>query len=206
MLQSAASTSSAMQVGTLPHLLYWGEALLPIGLFVIWIKVIIFSLGHGLLFSNFQWFSVKAAVSHHPVIQKELQELLSKGVIEHQLVILVSIPRCLSFLSVCVVYSLFSVLSDLITTCTYPLSRCIVLNRYCNLFSEVIILSPLILRMLYYILFSILVTFCDLFGKINLIRRKVCHLGLLQPLRFSLLLLNLYCSFLDARIFILLFI
>ena len=31
------------------------------------------------LFHNFQQFNVKAAVAHHPIIQKEVDELLSKG-------------------------------------------------------------------------------------------------------------------------------
>ena len=31
---------------------------------------------------NFQQFNVKAAAAHHPIIQKEVDELLAKGVIE----------------------------------------------------------------------------------------------------------------------------
>ena len=34
------------------------------------------------LFHNFWQFSVKAAAAHHPIIQKEVDELLSKGAIE----------------------------------------------------------------------------------------------------------------------------
>ena len=34
------------------------------------------------LFHNFYWFSIKAAPAHHPVIQKEVQELLAKEAIE----------------------------------------------------------------------------------------------------------------------------
>ena len=37
--------------------------------------------------------------------------------------------------------------------------------------------------------------FCNLFGRINIISRRFCHLGLLQLLGFSFLLLNSYCSF-----------
>ena len=34
------------------------------------------------LFHNFWLFNVKAAAAHHPIIQKEVNELLVKGVIE----------------------------------------------------------------------------------------------------------------------------
>ena len=37
---------------------------------------------HPPLFHNFQQFNVKAAAVHHPIIQKEVDELLAKGVIE----------------------------------------------------------------------------------------------------------------------------
>ena len=30
------------------------------------------------LFCNFKWFNIKAAIAHHPVIQKEVDELLAK--------------------------------------------------------------------------------------------------------------------------------
>ena len=35
-----------------------------------------------LLFHNFQEFNVKAGAAHHPIIQKEADELLAKGAIE----------------------------------------------------------------------------------------------------------------------------
>ena len=37
---------------------------------------------HPLLFHDFWHFNVKAAAAHHPVIQKEVDELLAKGAIE----------------------------------------------------------------------------------------------------------------------------
>ena len=37
---------------------------------------------HPALFHNFQWFNIKVAAAHHPIIQKEVDELLAKGVIE----------------------------------------------------------------------------------------------------------------------------
>ena len=40
---------------------------------------------HPPLFHHFQCFNVKAAAAHHPVIQKEVDELLAKGAIEPSL-------------------------------------------------------------------------------------------------------------------------
>ena len=37
---------------------------------------------HPPLFHNFEEFNVKAATTHHPIIQKAMDELLAKGVIE----------------------------------------------------------------------------------------------------------------------------
>ena len=37
---------------------------------------------HPLLFHNFKWFNIEAASAHHPVIQKEVDELIAKGPIE----------------------------------------------------------------------------------------------------------------------------
>ena len=37
---------------------------------------------HPVLFHNFQLFNIKAAAPHHPIIQKEVDELLAKGAIE----------------------------------------------------------------------------------------------------------------------------
>ena len=60
-----------------------GEALHPTGLCLMWLGVTIFSLDPVLpLFRDFWHFDVKAAAAHHPVIQKEVDELLAKGAIE----------------------------------------------------------------------------------------------------------------------------
>ena len=60
-----------------------GEALHPTGLCLIWFGATIFSLDPVLpLFCNFWHFNVKVAAAHHPVIQKEVDELLAKGAIE----------------------------------------------------------------------------------------------------------------------------
>ena len=49
---------------------------------------------HPPLFHNFWQFNVKVATTHHPIIQKERDELLSKGQLIHLLVVLVSILVC----------------------------------------------------------------------------------------------------------------
>ena len=67
-------------------------------------------------------------------------------------------------------------------TCTYLLLRCILLNRYGNVFNRVIMLSPLILMMLSYtFLLSSIMIFCNLFGRICLVSWRFDHLVLLQP-------------------------
>ena len=37
---------------------------------------------HPLLFDNFKLFNTKAVMAHHPIIQKEVDELFGKGIIE----------------------------------------------------------------------------------------------------------------------------
>ena len=82
---SASSSSSAVfQVGMLFNFLITGEALLLTGMCLIWYRLTIFSLERSCppLFCNFWQFNVKVAAAHHPIIQKEVDELLSKEVIE----------------------------------------------------------------------------------------------------------------------------
>ena len=77
---------------------------------------------------------------------------------DRSLVRLVSIPMCFWFLSIQVVYDLFSILRSLIATCTYLLSRFLLLTRYGKLFNKVIMLSPLMLRILTYIFLLLSIT------------------------------------------------
>ena len=74
---------------------------------------------------------------------------------------MVSIPVCLSFLSVMVVSSPHLTLSSLIFICTSLLLRCLLWGMYSNLFNMVIMLSPSIYRMLIYIflLLSVIIIF-----------------------------------------------
>ena len=52
------------------------------------------------LFCNFWHFNVKAAATHHPVIEKEVDELLAKGAIEPSSGCASFYSRCLWYLSI----------------------------------------------------------------------------------------------------------
>ena len=52
-----------------------------------------------LIFHNFKWFNIKTAMIHHPVIQKEADELLTKGATEPLVVVLAFTQMCMWFLS-----------------------------------------------------------------------------------------------------------
>ena len=120
---------------------------------------------------------------------------------------IVSIPVCLLFLSILVVSGPYLTLSCLIVICISLLFRCLLSDMSGNLFSVVILLSPLISRMLIYIflLLSVIVIFYDLFGTLCHICGRFYLLGLLQPLGFSQPSLNLSCSLAITRVSILLF-
>ena len=90
--------------------------------------------------------------------------------------------------------------------CIYLHLRCLLSDMSSSLFSVVIILSPLISRMLIYIFLSlsIIVIFCNLFGKICYISGRFYLLGGPQSPRVSWPSLNLSCSFALTRVSILL--
>ena len=118
----------------------------------------------------------------------------------HLLVMLISILVCLLFLSVLVVSGPYLTLSSLIIICTSLLLRCLLSDMSGSLFSDVIMLSPLIFRMLIYIflLLSIIVISYNLFGAICHISGRFYLLGWPQPS------LKLSCSFAIARVSVLL--
>ena len=81
---SSASSSSVVQIGTLPQLLGHWRSITSDRFVLIWLKVTIFSFGailHYSIISN--GFNNKAATDHPSVIQKEADELLAKGAFEH---------------------------------------------------------------------------------------------------------------------------
>ena len=154
------------------------------------------------LFLDFWRFNVKAVAAHHPVIQREVDELLAKGVIEifsgHAgfYSSMFVVPKC--------IWGLWPVLNlkHFIIICRYLLLRCQLLNMHGSLSSAVIMLFPLIYRMLVYIflLLSIIVISCVLFGIMCLISGSFYLLGLPQPLGFLLPSPNLFCSFAITRV------
>ena len=101
---------------------------------------------------------MKAVVAHHPIIQKELDELLVKDGIETS-------TGCASFYSM--ISFPFFILRDLIATCTYLHFRCLLSKKYSNSYNKMIMLSQLISRTLICILLllSVIVIFAFYWGK-----------------------------------------
>ena len=138
------------------------------------------------LFCDFQHFNVKVPAAHDPVIQKEVDELLAKGVIEPS-------SGGAGFYS-----SMFVVRKH--TGGLHPILNLKCFNHYMHitsfkmptlkniwhLSSRVILFFPLIYRMLIYIfpLLSIIMGFYILFGIMCLISGRFYPLGLPQPLGF----------------------
>ena len=157
------------------------------------------------MFHNLWQFNVKAAAAHHPIIQKEMDELLSKGEVE-------SSSGGAGFFSSMFVVSkhtggYWSILNLkwYIVICIYLILRCLLSDICGSLFSMVIMFSPLIYRMLIYVflLLGIIVILYSLFGTTCLISRRFYILGWPQPPGFSQPSLNLSCSFAIARVSIL---
>ena len=80
---------------------------------------------HPPLFCNFKQFNIKAAKAHHPIIQKEVDELLAKGATEPCTGGAAFTQMGLCFPSALVVYDPYSVSCDSNAICTYLLLRCL---------------------------------------------------------------------------------
>ena len=91
---------------------------------------------HPPLFHNLK--QLKATTVHHSVIQKEAHDLLSKGVIEPLTGVGVLYSNMFVVPKHTGGYDLYLILHDSITTFTYLPLRCLLLDRYGNLFSKVI--------------------------------------------------------------------
>ena len=84
--QSTASSSSSslvLQVGMLSHFLDQWRSIIS-NMFVLnMVQGYHLQIrSHPPLFFNFWQFSVKAAAAHHPIIWKEMNELIAKGALE----------------------------------------------------------------------------------------------------------------------------
>ena len=163
---------------------------------------------HPPFFCDFQHFNDKAAAAHHPVIQKEVDELLAKGAIEP------SSGGAGFYSSMFVVPKHTGGLHPILNLKHFnhfihiPLLRCQLLKTYGSLSSRVILLFPLIYRVLIYMfpLLSIIIIFYILFGIMCLISGRFYPLGLPQSLGFLHPSQNLFCSFAITRACIFLFI
>ena len=163
---------------------FWinGEALHPTGLCLIWFRATIFSLDPVLPCSvTFGTLMSRQPAAHHPVIQKEVDELLAKGAIE------LSSGGAGLYSSVFVVPKHTGGLQPILNLkcfnhviCTFLLLRCQLLKLYGSLSSRVIIPFPLIFRMLIYMfpLLRIIASFYVLFGVMCLISGGFLPFGL----------------------------
>ena len=84
---------------------------------------------------NFKWLNIKPAMGNHPIIQKEVDELLAKGAIEPLMGVTVLYLNYLQFLSAVVVDE-YSIICNLTALCTCFLLRCPLSHRYGILFNE----------------------------------------------------------------------
>ena len=123
----------------------------------------------------------------------------------HQLVVLAFTTVYFLLLSTLVAYDWHSTLHNLFAIHAYLLLRCLLSDRYLNLFNQEITLFLLISRMLIYLslLLNITITFYILFGNTNLISGRFFLLGWLWPLGFSPCSLNPYCSLATTGVFVL---
>ena len=141
---------------------------------------------HPPLFCDFWYFNVKAAAAHHPVIQKEVDELLAKGAIEPSsggadfYSSMFVVPKCTGGLCPILNLKCFNHFMHI------PSFKMPTLKTYGSLSSRVILPFPLIYRMLIYMfpLLSTIIVSYVLFGIMCLISGRFYLLGLPQPLGF----------------------
>ena len=173
-LQSTTSLTSALsvvQVGTLSKFLDQWRSITSSRFVLNMVKCDHLQLRcHPVLFHHLKQF--KAALAHFPVIQKDVDELLTKGAIEPSTgnagfssnIFVVPKNTC--------VYNLYSFLNNSIL-----LSSCLLSDRYRNLISNVTVPSLFISRMLIciFLLLSDVIVFYSLFGKIRIISERLRH-------------------------------
>ena len=151
-----------MQLYTLPHFLNHWRSITSDRFVLSMVKTHHLQLrSHPALFCNFNQSNIKAAAAHHPIIQKEGDEMLAEGVIEP------SSGSAGFYSSVFVVPNHAGGLQSVLflkqfNGCMHILLfRCLLSDIYGNLFNLVIMLSPLMSRMLIYIF--LLLSIMDIF-------------------------------------------
>ena len=202
-LQSTTSSlsSSVVQVAMLPQFLFQWRSITS--------NRFVFNMakGHHLqhrspppLFHNFKWFNIKAAAAHHPIIQKEVDELFSKGAIQP------SSSGAGFYSSVFVVPKHTGGLC-----CILNLKQ---FNCYMHIPTSKMLTIWHVQQLIQYAFYDFSIDlkdaylhihiikhhhhFYNLFGKIHFNRGGFYLLGLPQLLGFSPPLLNLSCSFADV--------
>ena len=161
---------------------------------------------HPPYFCNIWWFNVKVAAAHHSIIQREVDDLLSKGIIEP------SSGGAGFYSSVFVVTKHTGGLQPILNLNQFnhylhiPSFKMPTIKRVWQLIQWGIMLSPLISRMFIYMFLklSIIIFFYILFGTVHHISERFYLLGWPQPLGFSQPSLNLSCSFAVTKVSILL--
>ena len=84
-----SSTSAIVHVGTLPAFFMQWRSITSNTVVLNIVRGHQFVLGCcHLLFFNSRWFNIKAAVTYHPIIQKDEDKLLPKGLLNPRLVVL----------------------------------------------------------------------------------------------------------------------
>ena len=198
-MTSSPSSSFVVQVGTLPNFSDQWRSINSNRFVLNMVKGHQLQLRcHPLLLCSFKWFIIKAAMSHHAIIQMEMNELVAKEVIEQSTSGAGFYSNLLLVLSILVVYNPYSTLSNSIAIYMYLLLRCLLPDRYNNLFNKAIMFFSIDLKDAY---LHIPINkhyhhFYILFGNKNHTSAGFCHLGCLWLLRFSFHLLNPYCSLL----------
>ena len=121
--------------------------------------------------------------------------------LNHWLVVQAFTQVYLWFLCVLVLFDPYSSLKWFHLYIHIPIVGCLLSYQCVNLFSKVIVLFLLILRIIkcIFLLFSIIIILC-LFGKIYHTSGSLCNLGWPWSLGFWFHLLNPYCSFANAKI------
>ena len=143
------------------------------------------------LLHNSQWFNIKAAMAHHPIIWKELDELLAKATIK------LSIGGPSFYSNILVVPMHTSGLQFILNLQWFNLCMHILLRYILSNLINTTSMLPLVTskKLIYiFLLLSITVAFGILFGNTNLTSGRFCYMDCLQSLQFSLHLLNPYCS------------
>ena len=120
-----------------------------------------------------------------PLFRRRWMSCFQREQLNHLLMVLVSIPVCMLFLSMLVTRGPYLTLIGLIIICIYLLLRCLPSDMSGNLFSMVYMFSPLISKMFIYIflLLSIIIIFIICLAQYSIYTPRVFTV-LTKPISF----------------------